>query len=84
MFRRLATITQAAEESGKSYETVRRHIGLGYFPAYRVKGQRAVLVDLNEVDAAYAELPAAKVRRSYGPAAIVLSADDFTSAEVQR
>lgn len=85
MSRRLATIAQAAKETGKSYETIRRHISLGYFPVYRVPGQRAALVDLDEVAAAYAELPASKVRRSYGfAAARTLSDEDLKDAEVER
>lgn len=48
--RRLATIPVAAEYCGISRVTFRGLIADGVIPAYRI-GQRALRVDLNEVDA---------------------------------
>lgn len=80
MSRRLATIYRTADIYGVSHHTIRRHIKLGRFPVYRVPGQRAAVVDLDEVAAYMA------TRSAYGPAADVrtLTAEDLKDAEVTR
>jgi hypothetical protein len=72
--RRYATIARAATEHGVTHHTVRNWISKGYFPVYRLPGQVGACVDLDEVAAALARLPAAKARPgfgSFGPDAIV-------------
>lgn len=66
--RRLVKIAQAAGYLGVSDSVVRLWISKGHFPVYKVDGQRAALVDLNEVEAATKRL----TRRKYGNQAQVV------------
>jgi hypothetical protein len=66
MPRRYATIARAAQEHGVTHHTIRNWIGKGHFPVYRLPGQSAACVDLDEVAAALAKLPAAKARPGFG------------------
>lgn len=59
-------IEPAAESYGVTPRTFRNYIGKGLFPAYRVRGQRGLLVDLNEVEAAMRRLPARKAKAAFG------------------
>lgn len=56
--RRLATIADAAEYAACSRKTIRRRIADGTLPAYRF-GNRALRVDLNELDRALRRIPTA-------------------------
>lgn len=64
--RRLVTLRQAAAYLGVVERSIRNYIGAGHFPAYRVRGVRGVMVDLDEVDAAMRKLPARVARPGYG------------------
>jgi excisionase family DNA binding protein len=75
--RRLATFEQTGRHRGVSERTVRNWLGRGHFRGYKVPGIRAVLLDLDEVDAALTKLPASKVRSGsgfgfYGPNAVIV------------
>lgn len=73
---RLATIEQTANYLGRSPRTVRNYIGKGFFPGYKRPGQRALLIDLDEVDKAMRALLARKAHAaagSYGPKARIVT-----------
>jgi excisionase family DNA binding protein len=53
---KLITLAAAAERLSVSVRTVRRLIGYGYLPGYRV-GPRAIRVHIDDVDAAVRRLP---------------------------
>jgi hypothetical protein len=55
---------------------VGNYIGKGFFPAYRLPGKRSHYVDLNEVDAWAATVPAKAARprgKAFGPKARIVS-----------
>ena len=75
MSRRLVKPRVVADRHGVSERTIRNYIGQGYFPAYRVRGARGILVDLDEVEHAMRMLPARSARASkqaYGPKARIV------------
>ncbi|SNS11390.1 hypothetical protein SAMN05443665_100152 [Actinomadura meyerae] len=80
MARRFATLHRAAQESGKSYATIRNWIKAGSVPVYRLPGVKAACVDLNEV-AAYIASKDRAGYASFGPDAVVRDlsnvADEF-------
>ncbi|MCW2929640.1 MAG: hypothetical protein JWM19_602 [Actinomycetia bacterium] len=69
---RFATIERAGKEHGVSYYTIHDRIKSGKIPVYKLPGQAARCVDLDEV-AAYFALHPPKVRDygSFGPDARV-------------
>ena len=72
---RLVTAAHAARRYAVSDRTIRNYIGNGYFPAYRIPGQRGILVDLDEVEAAMNRLPRTRAKASaqaYGPKAQIV------------
>lgn len=94
MSRRLTTIPRAAKRSGVAAQTLYNHIRCGDFPVYEVPGQRAALVDLDEVAAYLAAKRSEALRRSssrtrsaaygdWGPNAIVRTLTEAEAAEVQ-
>ena len=50
-FRRWVFVAEVAAHLGKIPPSIRRHIARGYYAAYRLPGERAALLDLDEVDA---------------------------------
>ena len=73
--RRLGSFEQAAAEHQVSSRTMRNYLGRGYFKAYRIRGVRGVLLDLDEVDAAMRRLPRKLGKAgfgSYGPKAEII------------
>lgn len=58
--RRLAKLPAAAEQYGVCTKTLRRMISRGEIAGHRL-GQRIILVDLDELDAALTPIPSAKV-----------------------
>ena len=64
-----------ADRLGVSERTIRNYIGHGYITAYRVRGARGILVDLDDVERAMQLLPARAARASkqaYGPKARIV------------
>jgi excisionase family DNA binding protein len=57
--RHLASIQETADYLGTSTKTVRRYIAAGRLKAYRL-GDRAVRVDLDELDQALRPIPTAR------------------------
>jgi excisionase family DNA binding protein len=57
--RRLASIQDTADYLGTSTKTVRRYISAGRLTAYRM-GDRAVRVDLDQLDALLQPIPTAR------------------------
>jgi hypothetical protein len=72
--RRLGNFEQAAQEQGCTQKTVRNHLARGHFNAYRMRGVRGVLLDLDEVDQAMRDMPKKywSGRARYGPNAVII------------
>lgn len=60
------SIPEAARLLNVSEATVRNYIGRGYFPVYKIGGQRGVVVDAAEAQRAMRLVPRSKARRNYG------------------
>jgi hypothetical protein len=86
--RRLGTLKHYATYRGVSYRTTRVWAQRGYFPLYRLPGMKAVVVDVDEADAALAALPPGTIRPGYAtfkgnaPAPIRPAATTLIRAEV--
>jgi hypothetical protein len=73
--RRWGTFAHAAREQGVSERSVRNYLAKGYFPAYRMRGIKGVLLDLDEIEAAMRKLPSRLAKAgvgAYGPKAVIL------------
>lgn len=76
MPRRLVPLRRAADHFGVSDQTIRNWIRRGHFAAYRVRGLRALHVDLDEATRALSKLPRTVVRPyggGYGPDATIVT-----------
>jgi len=72
MGRTLVSVKQAAAHRGRSLRTIYEQIKAGFIPVYKVQGVRGVLIDIDEMDAALAQLPATRVhpKPRYGAAVV--------------
>lgn len=61
--RRWASLEQAADYLGVSRKTIRRHIARGEITGWRSPGKHLIRVDLNEIDALMAPIPAVATDR---------------------
>lgn len=80
---RLVSLSKAAAHLKVSEKTVRNYIGRGFFPAYRLRNVRGVVVDLDEVTRSMALIPARRARGGrpqYGPRARIV---DLRQSAVQ-
>lgn len=75
----LVPLAIAADHLSVTEQTVRNYIRRGFFPAYRVRGHRGLMVDLAEADKALGALPltvARPGRTAYGPRARIIDLGD--------
>ena len=82
--RRLGGVLVAARVLGRSERSIRNYVAKGYFPVYRAKGIKGVLIDVDEAKAALDALPSNRIIANFGSMGANADIRDLDVAEDPR